>query len=59
MKLQEWMHANDITIQEFSNRLGVHKNTVMRWVSGETKPFGRNLYKIKIATQDKVTAEDF
>jgi transcriptional regulator with XRE-family HTH domain len=59
MKLKDFLKEEKITQEQFAKVIGVSQATVSRWCDGFQKPNQKMMTKILIATQGKVTANDF
>jgi len=60
MKLAAYLESQNITPEQFSDRVGVHKTTVYRWLRGARRPTDEGtLSRIYVETKGAVTANDF
>lgn len=59
MKLADYLRANAITDQEFADRIGRDRTTVLRWRAGETTPDLRTILLIGELTEGAVQPPDF
>lgn len=59
MKLSQYLEKHDISDAEFGEAVGRHRITVGKWRRGLVRPDWDALREIEIATNGKVTADDF
>ena len=59
MQLWDYLQRHGLTQVEFAKRIGVGKNTVYRYTTGERFPNKRVMRRITDETKGKVTASDF
>jgi transcriptional regulator with XRE-family HTH domain len=59
MQLADYLSANSISPRDFAKSIGVSKETVRRYISGERRPDLENMQTIAKATNGEVTANDF
>lgn len=57
--LADYLRRHKLTQVEFADRLGVHKNTVYRWLIGERRPDWETIRAIVRETDGAVTADSF
>jgi transcriptional regulator with XRE-family HTH domain len=55
MSLSEYLIKNDIRIEDFAAKIGVHQTTIYRVLTGRTIPKRQNLKKILEATNGEVS----
>lgn len=58
MKLKDFLKEENITQEEFAEKVGTAQGNVSRWCNGDA-PRSDMMSKILLATQGKVTANDF
>lgn len=59
MQLESYLIDHDIPHAMFADWLGVKRQTVYRWCSGENFPQPEMLLKIQKLTKGEVTSSDF
>lgn len=59
MKLADYLRANTITDQEFADRIGRDRTTVLRWRTGATTPDLQTVLLIGELTAGAVQPQDF
>ena len=59
MRLDSYLIKNDIPVEQFAKKIGVHRTTVYRFMNGGTFPRAETLRRIRDATGGKVVADDF
>lgn len=59
MTLRDWLAANNISDQDFAERLGVNRMSVWRYRTGVIVPDKDMLNRIRSETAGAVTANDF
>jgi transcriptional regulator with XRE-family HTH domain len=59
MKLADWLEAQNISHQEFGDRIGKSQAAVSRYVAGKRMPDEETLIKIFEETNGGVTPNDF
>jgi len=59
MKLIDWLNRNEVGVGEFAQRIGRHRVTVSRYLSGDRTPRTDDLRAIARETGGAVTANDF
>lgn len=59
MLLKDWLTKERRTHAWFAEQLGIHQNTVSRYVSGVRLPSRKKISKITKLTKGKVTHRDF
>ena len=59
MKLSEYLADKQISVADFAVGIGVERQSVHRWLSGQRFPDRVMLSKIMAATDGLVTANDF
>jgi len=58
MLLRDWLVENNLTQDDFAQRIGVKRETVSHWCRGRCRPAPRRISKIISVTQGKVTLDD-
>lgn len=58
-KLEDYCKARGWGPAELARRIGVHRNSVDRYLRGERRPSWEVLERIKIVTKGKIKADDF
>jgi len=58
MRLEKYLELGGESVQRFSERSGVHEQSVYRYKRGERVPNPEATEKIKAATEGAVTAND-
>lgn len=59
MELHAWLNANNISTEEFADRIGASPGGVRKWRYGERLPRPKAMKRIAAATQGAVTPNDF
>jgi len=59
MLLLEWMKATETSVAELALSLGVTKQAIYLWLSGENCPNAKSLLALYRLTKGKVTVESF
>ena len=59
MRLADWLTANDTSDAAFAAPIGVTRQTVARYKSGDRRPEGDVLERIVQVTDGRVTPNDF
>lgn len=58
MHLQSWLQKTGVSFEAFAEQIGVSRQTVNRWASGQFFPRPKQLQIILDATRHKVTLND-
>lgn len=56
-RLDEWLHARDISRRRFAKFIGVHVDTVTRWCYGSSMPTLVGAFVIEKATNGSIPVE--
>jgi transcriptional regulator with XRE-family HTH domain len=59
MRLKDWLTYNTVTQGAFAARVGVRRETVIRWCADENIPDMPKILEIERVTKGKVTADDW
>ena len=59
MSLLEWMKATDTSVASLALSLGVTKQAIYLWLSGENCPNAKSLLGLQRLTKGKVNVESF
>lgn len=59
MKLAVWLNENDVSDSSFAATIGVSRQALFRYRTGERTPRGEVMARIRAATDGMVTADDF
>ena len=59
MRLDVYLEKNDIPVEVFADQIGVHRTSIYRFMKGLAFPRPATIRRIKTATRNAVTAEDF
>lgn len=59
MKLAAYLRHNDISDEQFAEKIGASEGAVRKWKSGERTPRPDAMLSILAATSGKVTPNDF
>ena len=59
MNLDAYLRRNEIAASEFADQLGVSRQAVYHWLSGNRNPSRKAMRAIMAATDGKVTRRDF
>lgn len=59
MILKEFLQAEKLTLVAFAPQAGISVQTLHRYVQGHRFPTAENLLRIRLATDGRVTADDF
>ena len=59
MSLLEWMKNTGTSVAELALKLGVTKQAIYLWLSGENCPNAKSLLGLHRLTKGKVTVESF
>lgn len=59
MKLKDWRHANELTMSQAAQRLGVSQATISRLEGGKQRPDWPTMEAIAAITNGAVTPNDF
>lgn len=59
MKLDDWLKASGVTVENFAEDIGHKPQTVYRYILGHRLPKKETFRKIFLATGGKVTPNDF
>jgi transcriptional regulator with XRE-family HTH domain len=59
MRLDVYLEKHSIPVEEFADKVGVHRASIYRFMKGLSFPRPLTLQKIKKATGNVVTADDF
>lgn len=59
MQLDQWLTKTDTSQSALARKIGILPSSVSRLVSGENFPDWETIEKIRVATNDAVTAEDW
>ncbi len=57
MNLKAWIYANDLTIEKFSENLGISRVYLSRIISGNLVPSKKLANEIQMATNGKIKAK--
>jgi transcriptional regulator with XRE-family HTH domain len=58
-KLEQYCKARKWGPGDLAKRLGVHRNSVDRYLRGERRPSWEVLERLKVLTKGKIKADDF
>ena len=59
MRLEAYLVKNDIPVEQFADRINVHRTSVYRFIKGLAFPRPATIERITSATGGRVTANDF
>ena len=59
MQLRQYIHSNNISVNEFAASISVKRNAVYRYMRGESNPRHEIMCNILSVTNGQVTANDF
>lgn len=59
MKLRDWLSRTNTTQEAFAAKMGVRRETVIRWVAGTNVPDMATIVRIERATEQAVRAQDW
>lgn len=59
MTLKEYLKENHLSQEQFAQVLGVSQPAVFKWANGYARPKHKYMVDILVATNGKVTANDF
>ena len=54
MKLSDWMKATGITVAELAKLLGISRQSIYLWLSGDTSPSAKHVEALRVLSGDSL-----
>jgi len=59
MRLENWLHQNDVSQRDFAKKIGSHQANVSNWISGKVRPSLKSIEAVRKATKEQVSYADW
>jgi len=57
MKLSDWMKATGVTVAELAKLLGISRQSIYLWLSGDTRPSAKHVEALQVISGDSLNLD--